>query len=83
MFISIINLVFSPLCLLIFFFYGLNKESSYFVPTDKTNVTRLKPLPYIIYIVIYITIVFSATYIWSLYSYEVIDIWEEFIPKYY
>jgi len=83
MLISIINLVFNPFCLLLFFFYGLNKESTYFVLTDKTNVTRLKPLPYIIHTVIYVTIICSATYIWSLYSYEVIDIWEVFVPKNY
>ena len=45
--------------------------------------TMLKPLPYIIHTVIYVTIVFSAMYIWSLYSYEVIDIWEVLISKHY
>ena len=83
MIISIINLIFSPIGFILFLFLGFKKESIFFEPTKSTNVVRLKPLPFTIYILIYVSAVLINTYVWSLYSDPSFDVWQVFIPKYY
>lgn len=82
MLISIINLIFSPFCLLFFILFAANKGETYFIPTN-TNVNKLKPLPYIIFCAIYVTVILTGMYLLSLYSSETFNVWEVFVPKFY
>ena len=82
MLISILNLVLSPFCLLFFVFYASNKEQKYFVP-DGTNVNKLKVLPYLIYGVVYVTVILFFTYLYTLFTNLGISVWEVYEPQYY
>ncbi len=82
MLITLINLALSPFCLLFFVFAASGNSNRYFTPSG-TNISKLKPIPYFIYLIIYLSIVLGLAHLWNLYSNNGISIWEMFIPKYY
>lgn len=83
MLISIINLLLSPFCLLIFLFSADNNTSLYFKKTGETNVSKLKPIPYLVYSALFAGIILSIVYLWCYFSHTTLTVWEVFVPKNY
>ena len=82
MLITIINLLLSPFCIMLFIVFLFGKESRFLVPAG-TNVYRLKPVPYIIFSVVYTIVILGITQLLISYFNPDINLWEVFVPKYY
>ncbi len=80
MLLSLINLFLSPFCLLIFLFYSDGKQSKYYTKLE-TNVYKLKPMPYLFYSLIYISVIIGLLFIFKLILNCEFDVWQVFYPK--
>ncbi|MCX2681959.1 hypothetical protein OOZ15_18555 [Galbibacter sp. EGI 63066] len=78
--VAILNVALCPYGLLLFFvcFHG----NRFFVPTGM-NTTKLKKLPYFIYIIIYTAVVLGITYAIGFFTVDDFNIWMVYQPKYY
>lgn len=78
--LSIINIIFSPFALLLFLFsFSANKD--HFFVSVGTNTSRLKAVPYLVYLSVF-TIIVLATTFWVA-PWLLINPANVFVPKYY
>lgn len=82
MLISIVNLLLSPFCIMLFIVVTFGKESRFLV-SSGTNVYRLKPRPYIIFSIIYVVFILSITQLWLMHFNPEMNLWVVYIPEYY
>lgn len=82
MLITIINLLLSPFCLLLFLLLNFSPDSKHLVPA-KTNVYRLKLISYIIFSLLYVSVILIASYVFIEFTNSTLHLWEIFIPRYY
>lgn len=82
MLISIINLFFSPFCILLFLLLNFGEESKFLVSAG-TNVYQLKLIPYIIFSLLYVSLVLAISFIFIEFTKSTVDLWEIYVPKYY
>ncbi|MCD8414039.1 hypothetical protein G1J88_02430 [Tenacibaculum dicentrarchi] len=76
--LSIVNILLNPFSFLLFILFSFRYES-YFFTKEETNVSKLKLAPYIFFTGIYLSIILSITYLFSLFI--DFNIWKFFAPK--
>lgn len=82
MLVALLNIVLNPFCIIFFLFFWSKNESLYF-ETTNTNVQKLKPVPYLKYLVVFVGTILCITFLFKYFLFKDLDFWSIYLPKYY